>query len=265
MNIPINELIKYFANAPIQFSDLFVTSLNPNIRDGNRYTAAHYNGLVITLSGSANFSLNGACYAINKGVVLHAGPRMEINIEVTSEEPWHYVVLHYEVIERTVPFKNAHFTIESGENHKIDYFVQQMIQTEKIPGDLHKLKCKSIFLHIIEMLLICAKMKTTSNVVDHAVSFMTENYAQPIAIAEIAAEVGCDRRRLAYYFDKEVGMSPIQFLTEIRLKHSKHILRTTAMPVKEIAELVGYQDSFYFCRVFKKQYQMTPTEYRKQF
>lgn len=265
MNIPINELIKYFANAPIQFSDLFVTSLNPNIQDGNRYTAAHYNGLVITLSGSANFSLNGACYAINKGVVLHAGPRMEINIEVTSEEPWHYVVLHYEVIERTVPFKNAHFTIESGENHKIDYFVQQMIQTEKIPGDLHKLKCKSIFLHIIEMLLICAKMKTTSNVVDHAVSFMTENYAQPIAIAEIAAEVGCDRRRLAYYFDKEVGMSPIQFLTEIRLKHSKHILRTTAMPVKEIAELVGYQDSFYFCRVFKKQYQMTPTEYRKQF
>ena len=115
------------------------------------------------------------------------------------------------------------------------------------------------------MLLICAKMKTTSNVVDHAISFMTQNYAEPIAIAEIAEEVGCDRRRLAYLFDKQVGMSPIQFLTEIRLKHSKDILRTTTMPVKEIAELVGYQDSFYFCRVFTKQYQSTPTKPRKQF
>lgn len=45
--------------------------------------------------------------------------------------------------------------------------------------------------------------------------------------AEIAEEIGCNRRRLAYYFDKEVGMSPIQFLTEMRLKHSKHIFCTT--------------------------------------
>lgn len=265
MNQSINELIKYFANATFQFTDLFVTSLNPHMQDNNRFTASHYNGLVMTLSGSANFSLNGECYALRKGFTLHAGPNMEIAIEVTSDEQWHYAVLHYEVVAGAVSLKNDHFGIDSGENHKIDYFVQQLIETDKIPGDLNKLKCKSIFIHLVEMLLICAKMKTTSNVVDHAMSFMSENYAEPIAIAEIAEEVGCDRRRLAYLFDKQVGMSPIQFLTEIRLKHAKDLLRTTTMPVKEIADLVGYQDSFYFCRVFKKQYQLTPTEYRKQF
>lgn len=265
MTISINELIKYFANTTVQFSDLFVSRLNPNMQDNNRYTAAHYNGLVITLSGSANFSLNGECYAVKKGVMLHAGPKMEIAIEVTSNEPWHYVVLHYEVLHSPVSLKDKHFSVNTGVNHKIDYFVQQIIQADRIPGDLNRLKCKSIFLHLVEILLISAKMKTSSNVVDHAVSFMSENYGEQIAIAEIAEEVGCDRRRLAYQFDKQMGMSPIQFLTEVRLKHSKVILRTTLMPIKEIAELVGYQDSFYFCRVFKKQYHMTPSDYRKQF
>lgn len=265
MNIPINDLIKYYANVSIQYTDLFVTSLDPFTKDCNRFTAAHYNGFVLTLSGSANFCLDGECYELNKGIALHAGPKMKIDIHVTSTEPWHYIVLHYEASEMASSYKNTHFSIDTGKRHRIDYLVQQLIEADKVPGDLYKLKCKSIFLHLVEILLISAKMKTASNVVDHAVNYMTENYAESITIAEIADEVGCDRRRLAYMFDKQVGMSPIQFLTEIRLKHSIEILRTTKMPIKEIAERVGYQDSFYFCRVFKKQYEMTPTEYRKQY
>ena len=260
----MNDLIKYFSNDSIQFTDLLVTSLNPHMQDNNRYTASHYSGLVITISGSANFSLNGMCYEVNKKVVLHAGPMMEIAIKVTSDEPWHYVVLHYKSTENIGSYKHTHFSMEIGEQPKMEDFVQQIIQADKIPGDLHKLKCKSLFLHIVETMLSCAKLKTSCNVVDQAINYMTQNYAQPIAIAQIAEEVGCDRRRLAYLFDKQVGLSPIQFLTEIRLKHSRDLLCTTKMPIKEIAERVGYQDAFYFCRVFKKQYEMTPSEYRKQ-
>lgn len=265
MNIQLNDIIKYFAEASIQFADLFVTNLVPGIHDTNRTTAAHYSGLVITLSGSADFSLNGTTYSLHKGCILHAGPTMHIGIKATSIEPWKYVVFHYKTLESDIQFGNCHFLIETGESNRLDYFVQQLLYFEKIPGDLNKLKCKSLFLKFVETMLVCAKMQTASNVVDHAIAFMTENYPQPISIAEIAEEVGCERRRLSYLFDKQMGMSPIQFLTEIRLKQSKEILRTTTIPIKEIAEMVGYQDGFYFCRVFKKQYELTPSEYRKQF
>ena len=265
MTIQTNELIKYVANTTIQYVDLFVTSLDANVHDHNRHTAPRLNGLVITLSGSANFSLNGEVYALHTGVILHAGPNMEIDIVVTSQEPWHYTVIHYEAMNGSNLIDKGHFEIATGQHHKIHYFVQQMIHFEKIPGDINKLKCKSLFLQLIEFIVICAKMQTSNNVVDQAITFMTEHYTSQISIAEIAEEVKCDRRRLAYLFDKQTGMSPIQFLTEFRLKHAKELLRTTSIPIKDIAELVGYQDAFYFCRVFKKQYDQTPTNYRKQF
>lgn len=265
VTIQTNDLIKYFANTTIQYVDLFETSLGPNVHDHNRNTAPRVNGLVITLSGSANFSLNGEVYALHKGVVLHAGSNMTIDIVVTSHEPWQYTVIHYEVMNSPFLLEIDHFEIETGQHHKMDYFVQQLIHFEKIPGDLNRLKCKSLFLQLIEFIVFCAKMQTSNNVVDQAITFMTEHYTLPISISEIAEEVRCDRRRLAYLFDKQTGMSPIQFLTEIRLKQSKELLRTTSIPIKEIAELIGYQDAFYFCRVFKKQYHQTPTNFRKQF
>ncbi|MBD8034034.1 AraC family transcriptional regulator [Solibacillus ferritrahens] len=265
MTIQTNELIKYFANTTIQYVDLFVTSLGANEHDHNRNTAPRLNGLVVTLSGSADFSLNGEVYALHKGVILHAGPTMEIDILVTSQEPWRYTVIHYEAMNGTNSIHKGHFEIDTGQHNKMDYLVQQLIHYEKIPGDINKLKCKSLFLQLLELIVVCAKMQTSNNVVDQAITFMTEHYTSQISIAEIAEEVGCDRRRLAYLFDKQTGMSPIQFLTEFRLKHAKELLRTTSIPIKDIAELVGYQDAFYFCRVFKKQYDQTPTNYRKQF
>lgn len=265
VTIQTNDLIKYFANTTIQYEDLFVTNLGVNVHDHSRNTAPLLNGLVITLSGSADFSLNGEVYALHKGVILHAGPNMEIDILVTSQEPWHYAVIHYKSMNNTQSIKTGHFEIVTGQHHKMDYLIQQLIHFEKIPGDMNKLKCKSLFLQLIEFIVICAKMQTSNNVVDQAITFMTEHYTSSISITDIAEEVGCDRRRLAYLFDKQIGMSPIQFLTEYRLKHAKELLRTTSIPIKDIADLVGYQDAFYFCRVFKKQYEQTPTNFRKQF
>lgn len=217
--IQTNDLIKFFANSAIQYADLFVTSLAPNVHDTNRNTAPCLNGIVITLSGSANFSLNGEVYTIHKGVILHAGPNMAIDIKVTSKEPWHYTVLHYEMLNRPCSMDIGHFEIVTGHHHKLDYLVHQLIHFEKIPGDMNRLKCKSLFLQLVEFIVICAKMQTSNNVVDQAITFITEHYNLPITIAEIAEEVGCDRRRFAYLFDKQIGMSPIQFLTEIRLKN----------------------------------------------
>lgn len=264
MILPINKTIKYYAQSTIQFSDLFVTRLAPGIVDGNRYTSPNVCGLVVTLSGSATFSLNGEKYQLNKGVILHAGPSMLLEIEAKDELPWEYVVIHYRFIEGKRHYKDKHFLIEVGHNHKVDYLVQQLIYHDALPDDLMRLKCRLLFHQFIETILVCAKMHTTDNTVDLALTFLTEHYMQPITITEVAEQVGCERRRLSYLFEKQVGMSPIQYLTEIRLKHATKLLRTSDMPIYQVAEHVGYTDSFYFCRLFKKHYTQSPTQFRAQ-
>ncbi|MEC1179038.1 AraC family transcriptional regulator [Metasolibacillus meyeri] len=264
MNISLNETIKYFARSTIQYSDLFVRALASGMVDRNRYTAPKVSGLVITLSGSATFSLNGVKYVLNKERILHAGPNMLIEITTNDTVAWEYVVIHYNMYVGKLGYENKHFMIETGEHNKIEYFVQQLIQQDQQPGDIANLKCQLLFYQLIETMLVCAKMQISNNFVDYALILLAENYAQPISIADIAEQIGCERRRFAYLFNKQVGMTPIQYLTEIRLKQAKKLLRTTKIPINEIAELVGYADSFYFCRVFKKQYHMTPTQFRNE-
>lgn len=262
MAVALNDIIKHFAQSTIQFTDLFMSRVKAGGSDGNRYTAPKVSGLVITVSGSATFSLNGVAYPLHKGHILHAGPHMLIQIEAANDIAWEYIVIHYETVRSVIDIEQQHFLIETGENHKIDYFAQQLVQLDQHPGDFLRLKTHVTFFQLLETMMACAKMQTTNNIVDQAIALFAENYTQPISIADIAERVGCERRRFAYLFDKQLGMSPVQYLTELRLKQAKKLLRTTTMPVSKVAEVVGYHDSFYFCRVFKKQYQLTPTEFR---
>lgn len=263
MDITMNEIIKYFSQSSIQFRDLFTTTVPANRVDTNRYTASYCNGLVFTLSGHATFSLNGVEYEMNQHTLLHAGPNMLINITTPPDTDWEYIVIHFKSHMNINNLATAHFNVKLDDNHKILYFIQQLMQMNKLPGDLMYFKCQLLFMQLIETILACAKMQTANNYVDHAITMIVQNYHQPISINEIAEKIGCERRKLAYLFEKQVGMTPIQYLTEYRLKQAKMLLSSTQLAIGEIAELVGYSDIYYFCRVFKKNYAMTPTEYRR--
>lgn len=263
MDFTMNDIIKYFAQSSIQFTDLLTAYVPANRSDTNRYTASYCNGLVLTLSGQATFSLNGVKYEMNQQTLLHAGPNMLIHITTPPDTSWEYIVLHFKIHGDSTNLANQHFTLDISDQNKISYFMQQLIELNKLPGNLLHLKCQLYLMQLIETVLVSAKIQTANNYVDFALSLIAENYHQPISINDIAEQIGCERRKLAYLFEKQMGMTPIQYLTEYRLKQAKTFLRSTKLPISEIAELVGYSDIYYFCRVFKKQYAMTPTEYRR--
>ena len=61
------------------------------------------------------------------------------------------------------------------------------------------------------------------------------------------------------------GKSPVEYRNLMRLGSAETMLRYTDMAVAEISEFVGYDDPFYFCRIFTKQYGASPQNYRKAF
>jgi two-component system response regulator YesN len=92
---------------------------------------------------------------------------------------------------------------------------------------------------------------------------MNENFHQPISMGEIARSANLSLSRLSHLFKIEVGTSPAKYLKQIRMEKAKHLLETSFLSIKEIMFAVGFNDSSYFTRSFKRFYGMSPTAYRE--
>ncbi len=83
------------------------------------------------------------------------------------------------------------------------------------------------------------------------------------SIEDLASEVGLNRTTMFYKVKGLTGKSPVEFVRDIRLKRSAQLITDSQLLIKEIAFITGFQDLKYFGKCFKKKFEMTPMEYRK--
>lgn len=95
------------------------------------------------------------------------------------------------------------------------------------------------------------------------IAILTEDLSQDHTIEELAAQVGLSASRLAHVFKAETGLSPLQYLRQLRLRTALRLLETTSLSVKEIRHKVGVSDQSHFTRDVKKYCGLTPARYRR--
>ena len=67
---------------------------------------------------------------------------------------------------------------------------------------------------------------------------------------------------MAHLFKSQTGVSPIKYLITRRMEEAQHLLRETDLPIRAIAEKVGYDDPAYFSQIFKRTVGSSPLSYR---
>lgn len=101
-----------------------------------------------------------------------------------------------------------------------------------------------------------------SNRVQRVLRDIHTNYGRLEGIAGIAAALGISENHLIREFRHEVGITPMKYLSQVRLDHAKKQLTATNRSIEEIALECGYRRANYFCRVFKQHTGVTPLAYR---
>lgn len=97
-----------------------------------------------------------------------------------------------------------------------------------------------------------------------AAQYIKEHYNEDIPINGLAEKFDMSPTYFSSLFKKEMGKSTVNYITAYRVEKAKHYLATSNRSVVDIAKRVGYEDSQYFFRVFKKQEGMSPLQYRQQ-
>ena len=100
--------------------------------------------------------------------------------------------------------------------------------------------------------------------VQSTVDFIESFYMNEISVEDMAANLGLNRSYFSKIFKKATQKSPQDFLIQYRINKACELLRSTSMPIVQIAHLVGYNNQFHFTRAFKNLLNLPPQEWRKR-
>lgn len=92
---------------------------------------------------------------------------------------------------------------------------------------------------------------------------MRERMRKPLCLDALAEEASLSVPHYCALFKKQTGRTPMQLYTDMRIRRSCELLHNTHLGIQEIAHEVGYEDSFYFSRAFKKTMGQSPSQYRR--
>ena len=110
------------------------------------------------------------------------------------------------------------------------------------------------------------KMQTVDEAAQKRVQLMMqyihENYNHEMSLDEIASHIGISKSTALNLFQRFLHTTPVSYLIGYRLQAASWLLKNTNKKVKTIAYESGFRNVDYFCRLFKKRYHLTPSDYR---
>jgi AraC-like DNA-binding protein len=120
---------------------------------------------------------------------------------------------------------------------------------------------------VYEIVARAARLTTNTRpesfAVTQAIRYAREYLADPITLAELADAANVSVRRLHEQFSAELGMTPMEYLRNLRLERAETLLSETTLSSSEIAAQCGFYDHAHFCRLFKRRTGITPGQFRR--
>ena len=97
--------------------------------------------------------------------------------------------------------------------------------------------------------------------IDESIKFLKMHFKEQVNIAQICGQFGYSREHFSRLFRQQTGLSPMQFILNIRLNHAKKLLCSTRLSLKAIAAECGLNDANYLCSLFRKRFGISPRDY----
>ncbi|NLO82013.1 MAG: response regulator [Clostridiales bacterium] len=153
---------------------------------------------------------------------------------------------------------------ESGHTSKKlpEYFLTQLSKFARISSIKSLENWISETIHLA-LRLIRERKETFHLLVQRALNRINQNYDKDISLKTLANEFGVTPAYLGQLFKTETGKLFKDYLSEVRMKAARSLLKTTDLKINEIAERVGISNQSYFNRVFRKTYGISPNQFRQ--
>lgn len=268
-----NHSLIYKSNSDLSLYSAGYEDCAPGYHYGPRFRS--YSLIHFVVKGKGKLHINEHVFDIAAGDAFIIPEGRVSYYEASDTDPWSYAWVSYlGISSQTYTYR----LMTSSE----DIYVLRGIGTEKYRDVISQilslrgtaqttsqyLKVNSLLLQIMSMLFEDVKFDERSwgkvSAADEVKFYLDTNYAEKIVIKDLAKSIGIHPNYLSRIFSEKYGCSPKHYLLQLKLKKACRLLTTTELPVSVISNSLGFEDQLAFSRLFKKEYSMPPTQYRKK-
>ena len=215
------------------------------------------NDLTILLSGKLSYVVDGVSYERSGGDVIFI-PARAYRERMAVAESADYVSFNFDGIRPELPT-----VMPGGAHSEIVLLLSALDKIAEKPGLSFEPRCGEILSVVISVLEDLCRAEKMSDLTRSILDFLHTNYKRKITLRDVAeatffTPVYCDT-----VFSREVGRSILDYVIFLRISEAERLIIEGSMSIGEIAEAVGFSDSNYFSRMFKRRTGYTPSAYRK--
>ncbi len=240
--------------------------------------------MVYVLSGSCSYTIGDDIYRVKKGDMLVFNPDVPHGKSVRAGE---------EILELHMGFGNVNVD-GLPRNHLVDTTAPPVYNLQEYEqeflnccGDICSEQENSepgceLMIKVYVMKLLVYFMKATRTeirrntsslsgfdssdkavIVNTLMKYLNENYMRQISLETISKSIYLSPAYISKVFKEETGETPINYLIKIRLSKARDMLLEGGHTIKSVARAVGYDDAYYFSKLYKKYHSVSPSRVKQ--
>ncbi len=218
------------------------------------------------VSGKGEYKVNGKTFTLYKGEGFIIKPGELTLYEADSKDPWTYMWVAFDGYEARYLLNkcNIDYVMKCKDYELFLSDFKNLIAVYN-KQDSNIYERMSYFYKLISQLVTNEKNQFGSYdkiYFEKACDYMYNNFMYSVTVAQTATFVGIDRTYLYKVFEKNSGISPKKFLTEIKINAAKNMIKEKAFTLNQIALSCGFVDSATLCKQFKLVTGKTPKQFK---
>ena len=225
------------------------------------------------MSGCGYITINGKTYTATAGQCFLFFPNDYVYYWADQYHPWHYIWVDFEgelcedLLHKTA-FTPENFVSKPFSIHKLySHFFNALRTVEEYePQEIQNAALYSLLAQLIKLFPASnveeqTKNKLAADIFRHINIYFMDKM---LNVTQLTQLFNVSRSQLFRIFKTEFNTSPIDYILSLRLNQAKKLLTTTEYTIATVAEMVGFNDSLYFSRMFSQKTGLSPSDYRKQ-
>lgn len=222
---------------------------------------------IFPTKGKAKIEFDNEIFIAEPGKVIHGCKQKHLSFKILSEEEFEHINIYY--------IADGYLNPNSYMNSTFEFSVSNYDETLKSLEELVKISLRhqlvskvnlqiqtSLFLRELFTDYNYKKDFSEKEFVLEISKFISENYMDEITLNTLSERYGEKSNRISYLFNKYLNIRPIDYLIQCRMAMAYKLLNE-GLAVKEVSKKIGYNDEFYFSRLFKKSFGVTPSKLKK--